>query len=690
MQRSTATSTNEGAKTINAAAIRTMAKELNWRDEDIISQVCEGGIQPRSDCGRRTILAFHHKGLLEHPEEADATVHKEMEQAWISRPLGHLPYVPCRVLPRNVVLQERTRITHGANGDATAETILKCRATVDSSHGGEESVNAGVARRDRAVLLPSIQMLAQAVAIISSAASYDHPSSQVRATPWVVDCEAAYMYVPVQHADRWMQTFFWGGSIGTNGVCIYRRLTFGGAFGPNRFERLAGCVLAYARRRQRQFDDEHPPPDNIKRWSELRRAAQARGELNQDPGQLCPSYTHLYIDDACGCSLSDPVPTPASLAHIEIDRRPTELAGGTFPAADSRALIHVKLLVDTLATAGLHAAPDKILVGDPITALGFRVSARSGRLDVPPRKREVLLHSISSAHTMAREHASASRSHADRLLGQLANIAQAAPELTPFLCGGYRILADTYARRGGFRAPRNIQLRRGSVGFVMWMRLLEAARYLLTHHKGVPLAPASKFPGHAEGAIISQTDASGTDGFGGFVWIPGDPHTVHWVSEKWPAPVLAARANTDKARVERAARDNPTTPLVSMPVAELWAAWMVPLAVLTTRPSGTPEPPIIAICDCQPAVHALNKCTSGEPNMTLSLSAARSLTQQWLAVHVNRDDNKDADALSHPGSIEHKLLDMLAPGMRARRARPTREAWNQLLCLTQDATWRSA
>ena len=104
MQRSTATSTNEGAKTINAAAIRTMAKELNWRDEDIISQVCDGGIQPRSDCGRRTILAFHHKGLLEHPEEADATVHKEMEQAWISRPLGHLPYVPCRVLPRNCLL----------------------------------------------------------------------------------------------------------------------------------------------------------------------------------------------------------------------------------------------------------------------------------------------------------------------------------------------------------------------------------------------------------------------------------------------------------------------------------------------------------------------------------------------------------------------------------------------------------
>ncbi len=457
---------------------------MNWRDEDIISQECEGGIQPRSDCGRRTVLPFHHKGLQEHPGEADATVHKKMEQEWVSWPLGHLPYVPCRGLPRNVVLQERTRITHGANGRATAETIrLKCRATVDSSHGGEESVNAGVARRDRAVLLPSIQMMARAVAIISSAASYDHPSSPVRATPWVVDCEAAYMYCPVQHADRWMQTFFWGGSVGTNGVCAYRRLTFGGAFGPNRFERLASCVLAYARRRQRQFDEAHPPPDNsIRRWSELRRAAQARGDLDEDPGQLSPSYTHLYIDDACGCSLSDSVPTPASLAHIEIDRRPTELAGGTFPAADSRALVHVKLLVDTLAAAGLHAAPDEILVGDPITALGFRVSARSGRLDVPPRKREVLLHSISSVHTMAREHASASRRHTNRLLGQLANIAQVAPELTPFLSGGYRILADTYTRREGFQAPADIQLRRGSVSFVLWMRLLEVARYLLTHN----------------------------------------------------------------------------------------------------------------------------------------------------------------------------------------------------------------
>ena len=72
----------------------------------------------------------------------------------------------------------------------------------------------------------------------------------------------------------------------------------------------------------------------------------------------------------------------------------------------------------------------------------------------------------------------------------------------------------------------------------------------------------------------------------------------------------------------------------------------------TRTKSGTPEQPIIAICDCQPAVHALNKCTSGEPNMALSLGAARSLTQQWLAVHVNCEDNKDADALSHPDSIQ--------------------------------------
>lgn len=72
--------------------------------------------------------------------------------------------------------------------------------------------------------------------------------------------------------------------------------------------------------------------------------------------------------------------------------------------------------------------------------------------------------------------ATVDRKAAERLLGRLNNIAQALPELKPFLRGGYRMVAAAWARRVGCHPPRPTHLARGSEAFQFWLSMLEAAR----------------------------------------------------------------------------------------------------------------------------------------------------------------------------------------------------------------------
>eukprot|EP00965_Chrysotila_dentata_P060873 2017642-Pleurochrysis_carterae.AAC.1 len=72
-----------------------------------------------------------------------------------------------------------------------------------------------------------------------------------------------------------------------------------------------------------------------------------------------------------GVALDDEVEPPVSMADVIID--PVHMAaGGGVPARDSsRACVHAKLAVAGLRELGLHAAPVKVVVGDPVTALGM-------------------------------------------------------------------------------------------------------------------------------------------------------------------------------------------------------------------------------------------------------------------------------------------------------------------------------
>lgn len=122
--------------------------------------------------------------------------------------------------------------------------------------------------------------------------------------------------------------------------------------------------------------------------------------------------------------------------------------GGKFPSEEARVLVHAKIMIYALNLAGLSAPLKKILVGDPITSLGFKISCAQHRLNIPHMKRLALLDSIGdSLREEAFTHASADRVEANRLVGRLLNITQVSPELKPFLIGGYKVIPAGWAIR---------------------------------------------------------------------------------------------------------------------------------------------------------------------------------------------------------------------------------------------------
>ena len=136
-------------------------------------------------------------------------------------------------------MQHRSRLQ--ADG-VTLEEYEKPRITTDSSFGGPDSVNAGVAPSERSVLLPSIQSLVQGWSICQSALD----SSDSPALGYCIDAESAYSFCHIQEADLWTQCFVWWDDSASAGVAVDRRMGFGGSFAPNRFERVSTFVAAYA------------------------------------------------------------------------------------------------------------------------------------------------------------------------------------------------------------------------------------------------------------------------------------------------------------------------------------------------------------------------------------------------------------------------------------------------------------
>jgi hypothetical protein len=97
---------------------------------------------------------------------------------------------------------------------------------------------------------------------------------------------------------------WWGGDSAA-GVYVDRRMAFGGAYSPNRFERISTLVAAHIQAKQSAFDATQPLPPCAQAWVAERRELQKQGLLTLGDQQLHPRYLQVYIDDFTGCALDD-------------------------------------------------------------------------------------------------------------------------------------------------------------------------------------------------------------------------------------------------------------------------------------------------------------------------------------------------------------------------------------------------
>ena len=659
VQRSTRHTTFPGARQLDRAALREMASDMEWADADIVAQAGEGGIETRSSCPLTTVLSWHHGGVEQHHAVADGVIQAEMRDEWVSPPHGHLPFVPCRVLPRNVVQQQRTRLRAGA-----LEHYMKPRVTQDSSDGAEASVNGGVDDAEANVELPSVQQLGRGAAIIEEAGAGAPADERVHAEVYMVDATAAFRFCAMQRADWWTQTFFWWTTRPDGetalGVCIDTRMAFGGRYSPNRFERVSRLVGAHVQREQARFDAAQPPPPRVRAWAAERRALQARGALPPGESQAAPRYLQVFIDDWGGAALNDSVVPPAELRHIDITPEATVVAGGRPAAPTSRARAHAQITVAGLQRAGLEAVAPKSLLGDRIVALGIRVDVGGRRLDTPPGKRAAVLGEVAAARARAQATPpTVDIDQGQRLVGRLCNLTQVEPRLVGALHGGYAVVSGRWAQRAAGRSKGEMRLRRASRAWHGWMRLLDRAEATVTANVGVELAARAVFASPEEaGTATSITDASGWDGAGGYVFCADAPGQVWVVSEAWPADVKRALARAAAPRAERAGSPAPE---LAVAAAEAFTAWAVPTAA---RRAGAPWCRVISVVDCQPAAAAFGRLTSGNGVMRAVVDATRDATDEWMACAIPRTANLDADRLSHPHELWAVVADARAAGLR--------------------------
>ena len=657
--RSTRSTVFPGARQLDRAAFRRIAADLSWHDTDIVSQAGEGGVECRSHCPLDTVLSFHHPSLVAEYSAAEKVVTADLAENWISAPVRHLPFAPCRILPRGVIMQERARLVAAPDGgNPIVQPYLKPRITTDGSHGGDAAVNAGVESHERATSLPRAQDHARGLAICDTAG--DHI---IRAASYVVDAESAYRFCPVQQADLWTQCFLWQDSAGTAGICIDRRLGFGGAFAPNRFQRISTMVAAHIQTLHAAFDTTQPLPSAAILWAAERSARQRRGELppcgpRGVGSQLAPRYLQVYVDDFNGSALLDAVAVPPSVADIFIEPAPSSTDGAIHAPPGTRVHVHAQLAVRGLRDFGLDAQPAKVVVGDPVTSLGLRVSRAERQINCPALKRASLLDSAARQRSAAILELSADRAASDTLVGRAVNLSQVFPELNSVLHGGYAITQSSWRAGGRMGRPRLLAFRDGSSAHGAWIGFLDVLSELVHTNSGVSIAPERSFPPRDHpGAITVTTDASGIDGVGGYVFHAAHPLDVWLVSELWPADILFA--------LRAAAAGESSGPSLSMPAAELFGS--VAIASVVSTAIGSSPSAVHAITDCAPAASAINSATSGVHQLRRIIRIARSCSPLWLSVAIPREANVDADRLSHPHMYQDVADDAAAAGLRVHR-----------------------
>lgn len=690
-----------GDRQVDREALRAAADALSWSevDHDIVDQICEGGMEMRSEAPLHITAMWHHAGVAAHFDVADAVVRDERAQLWTTVSESPMPYVPFTCSPRDVILQERSKLVDGELVNYLKPRLSHNLSAVPRGLGGRKhgvSNNSAVPTGEKHLPgLPSVASYGRAWAVCDLAAVCDRGDAAalpagaldpslpaMRSGVYGVDMEKAYCFVPVQQADRHTGCYLWPDDAGAVRVHVSWRMVFGGSPWPNRFERLSLLSCAWVQRAQRAFDEEQPPRGTATAsWVAKRAQLQKSGSLPSGPEQTRPAGIEPFLDDCSGRALCDTVVVPARLRARALGASQTAAVGATPAAGDSRLAVHCALAIEALEQLGFSIPDEKTMCGSGMALLGALLDTTTRRVRCTAVKRQWVLHAVSLFRDGLSGGATVDLRLLERFTGRLTNLSQFFPELRHPLSVGYALTRVRWrtARQFTRRPASQLHVRPGGQRESQMLTLLDVAQAVAEDDEGVFLAPTRVFDAiDADGVVTVVSDASkaaSDDGFGGYAFHPATPGVIFLMSCPWPTDVRIAMSWAALKKSERGGVDAPHGAL-SMPAGEAFAA--VALAAAVAEAVGGTVRAVVAIGDCRPAAKALSAVYSRSPQLRYLVGTARALSTSWLGVAVPRERNLDADRLSHPSMARMVAREAEEAGARVVWLSPSPSMWTIL------------
>ena len=649
---------------LDRAAYRAAAARVGLADEEVVRQAGGGGIEAGADISLDMVLAFHHDGVLSHFTAAAEVIVADAENEFIEGPYALPAFVPTRLGPRNVVMQDRPRLLPSGE----LEWYEKARVTfnlaygIPLAHGARPPPgapvsdrfqvappNAGVPRASTSVELPSPADFCEGAAIVGDLAREE---AGIDVEGAAIDVSNAYSYLYQQRLDWWFHSFIWLG-----GVWVSRRVVFGGAFGPQAFVAVMSVLDAVIASDIAEIERASPPPASVQAACRERALLQDAGLLPQGAEQTRSWMRQWFLDDGQLAALNDPVTVPPHLVSVDTGHIANTAANGGRPSAvGSRIHTYLRAMIFALQALGFTVAITKTQAGTVVVVLGLRAMIAWRRMDIPPQKRQVILDAARRIHVQAESLHTVERKPLEQLVGRLGHVATVEPALLLWLNAGYALVcARTRAHR---HLLPLLRLRAGGRRQRELLTLLEVAIAAVEANAGVAMAAATPLSPGAPGVLTIATDASlqplappstADDGVGGYAFHADEPGRIYVFSVPWPADIRAALV-----RGTLPAATRPHGDVTCMPLAETLGSLALPLALSSSRTIRA----VVAVGDCDPSASAITAGVSASAQVRELLRTMFAITPRWTGVSVPREWNTDPDRLSHPSQLASVLRDI--------------------------------
>ena len=468
---------------MNHAGIAKIGKD--YSDKEILYEM-KNGVVDTSDCDNILRVSPHHNGAMEQHEQVSAMLKKEAGLGYYDGPYKSVPFVGCRVLPLNVVVQMRP--------DGT----LKYRICRDGGwdHDGDSPNDCIDMSQQPQLILVRIQDFALAGAILRSAG--------LKVYFWVIDLVGAYRQLTKATRDVHKQVMLWfDPETGDPQFWVDMRCYFGDRIMVHKFSRVSNFIVYCVTEKVWARDDHtNPAEPELKAWIARRKQSMS------EPEQSSLMYAAMYIDDLGGISIGE------ERANRDYD--------------DAMDTIEKDVGMEAQRAHGKEQRPSD----QRIDLLGATFHIPSETLDVTERFKAKLIGRLLEVKQRGTwdlticEQVTYSANHAAQL-----SISDGRAHLNSF-----------------FVDMRKLRRKVGRLLTVSTRAMEDISWWLLNVPivREVPWAPALFFPQKGDGRRIDpEMDASGKVGFGAACPLPGG--LVVYFYGHWNATELALHINIKEA-----------------------------------------------------------------------------------------------------------------------------------------------